>query len=88
MSASGRNTVAFSTSLEPEFHAALSLLVALERPATTAANRVLRRLIHAELERVAPGAWNRILAAARELPQGLTPRQESEGLLERIGGVR
>jgi hypothetical protein len=55
--------------------AALAFLASREDPGRGAANVPIRRLVREELDRLAPGAWDELVAAAAELPEGLTPRE-------------
>lgn len=80
MSAAGRKAVVLSTTLEPEYHAGLAFLVEREDLTRGAANAVLCRLLREELDRKHPGIWDRIRDAAKELPDGMTPREESLAL--------
>ena len=84
MSAAGRASVVLSTTLPPEYHVGLALLAAREDLIRGAANGVICRLVREELDRKHAGTWDQIRAVARELPETLTPRQQSEAILEAL----
>lgn len=71
-----RSGFALHTYLEPTAAGVLMALSTRENPTKPAAHRVLERLIREELERLRPGAWDELLAAATEVPDG-TPRERA-----------
>jgi hypothetical protein len=71
------SSVTLNTSLSPVAHGVLGALAQREDPAHAAANVVLTRLLREELDRLAPGAWDELIARQRCTPAEVSPREAS-----------
>jgi hypothetical protein len=79
-------SVILNTSLSPVAHGVLGALAQREDPAGAAANAVITRLLREELDRVAPGAWDRLVAHGAGFAD-LPPRDVSRAIAAELGSI-
>jgi hypothetical protein len=84
-------SVVLNTSLSPVAHGVLMAFAQREDPAHAEANGVITRMLREELDRLAPGAWDDLVARAALPgsfdPAELSPREVSVHVASRVGAI-
>ena len=79
--------ISINTTLDPVTHGVLAALAARESPGRAHANVTISRHVREELDRIAPGAWDELVEWAKCPPEGLTLRDVSQAVSDRVSAI-